>query len=145
MQNDIQQGAVNLQVSVVVDQTQLAKFIHAEARPRSCRADHFREHFLADLGNNRLRLSRTDLVPRAGFKNVAKGLRRLDELCAGDMQSSVSLIRGLPAALELPTEAIDDVVHRTEQQLEETAATRRGKGGGGVAGRVPAMRVSARN
>src|ERR1700686_3044919 len=57
MQNDIQQGAVNLQVPVVVDEAQLAEFIHEEAHARSCRADHFCEHFLADLGNNRLRLT----------------------------------------------------------------------------------------
>jgi hypothetical protein len=30
-----------------------------------------------------LGLSRSDLVRRAGFKNVAKGLRRLDNLCTG--------------------------------------------------------------
>jgi hypothetical protein len=33
MQNDIQQGAVNLQVAVVVDEAQLAEFIHEEAHP----------------------------------------------------------------------------------------------------------------
>ena len=33
MQNDIEQGAVNLQVAVVVDEAQLAEFIHEEAHP----------------------------------------------------------------------------------------------------------------
>jgi hypothetical protein len=57
MQNDIQQGAVNLQVAGVVDEAQPAEFIHEEAYPRSRRADHLREHFLVHLGNERLWLS----------------------------------------------------------------------------------------
>src|ERR1700694_42567 len=61
-----------------------------------------------------LRLSRTDLVRRAGFKNVAKGLRRLDELCAGEMKTTVSLIAGLPAALELPPDVITDTMRQTK-------------------------------
>jgi len=68
-----------------------------------------------------LGLSRSDLVRRAGFKNVAKGLRRLDELCAGEMKLTVSLIVGLPAALELPTGAITDTMRQTVQQLDEVA------------------------
>src|ERR1700686_4346542 len=57
MENDIQQGAMDLKVAVVIDEAQLAEFIHEEAHPRSRRADHFRQHFLADLGNDRLRLT----------------------------------------------------------------------------------------
>ena len=41
-----------------------------------------------------LALTRSGLVRRAGFKNVAKGLRRLDELCAGELKSTASLIAG---------------------------------------------------
>ena len=52
-----------------------------------------------------LGLSRPDLVRLAGFKNVAKGLRRLDALCAGEMKATGSLMAGLPAALELPPDA----------------------------------------
>ena len=66
-----------------------------------------------------LALTRSDLVRRAGFKNVAKGLRRLDELCAGDLKSTASLIAGLPAALEVPPEAVTEAIRRTEQQIAE--------------------------
>jgi hypothetical protein len=66
-----------------------------------------------------LRLRRSDLVRRAGFKNVGKGLRRLDQLCAGELKATVSLIAGLPAALELPSEVIADAICQTEQQLAE--------------------------
>jgi hypothetical protein len=45
-----------------------------------------------------LGLSRADVVRRAGFKNVPKGLRRLDELCAGQLKTTSSLINGLPSA-----------------------------------------------
>jgi hypothetical protein len=60
-------------------------------------------------------------VRRAGFKNIAKGLRRLDELCAGDLKTTASLIVGLPAALDLPKEVIDETMRQTVQQLDEAA------------------------
>src|SRR5580704_11143259 len=68
-----------------------------------------------------LGLSRSDLVRRAGYRNVAKGPRRLDELCAGEMKATASLIAGLPAALELPPEVITDTIRQTVQQLDEAA------------------------
>ena len=51
-----------------------------------------------------LKLRRSELVRRAGFKNVTKGLRRLDQLLGGYLKPTASLIAGLPAALELPPE-----------------------------------------
>ena len=68
-----------------------------------------------------LGLSRPDLVRRAGYRNVAKGLRRLDELCVGEMKTTASLIAGLPAALELPIEVISDTIRQTGHQIEEAA------------------------
>ena len=62
-----------------------------------------------------LRLRRSDLVRRAGFKNVAKGLRRLDELCTGELKRTATLISGLPAALELPPEVVDDALTQTKE------------------------------
>src|SRR5262249_28124024 len=35
-----------------------------------------------------LGLGRSELVRRAGFNNVAKGIRRLDELCGGELQKT---------------------------------------------------------
>jgi|HubBroStandDraft_6_1064221.scaffolds.fasta_scaffold318376_2 hypothetical protein len=69
-----------------------------------------------DLG-----LSRADIVRRAGLKNVEKGIRRLDGLYAGDLNKATVLIRGLPAALGLPTETVDIAIKETHQQLEEAA------------------------
>ncbi len=66
-----------------------------------------------------LKLSRAHLIRRADFKNVAKGLRRLDELRAGELKSSASLIAGLPAALELPPEDVAEAIGQTQHQLAE--------------------------
>jgi hypothetical protein len=66
-----------------------------------------------------LALSRSDLVRRAGFKNVAKGLRRLEELFAGELMTTASLVAGLPLALELPTDVVADTMRQTVQQIEE--------------------------
>jgi hypothetical protein len=64
-----------------------------------------------------LKLTRSDLVRRAGFKNVAKGIRLLDELCSGNLTATTSLIAGLPVALELPPEVIAVAIRQTEQQI----------------------------
>ena len=68
-----------------------------------------------------LRLQRCDLVRRAGFKNVAKGLRRLDELCSGNLTATITLIAGLPGALELPPEIVADAIQETKKQIAEAA------------------------
>ena len=64
-----------------------------------------------------LKLNRSDLVRRAGFKNVAKGIRLLDELCSGNLTATTALIAGLPVALELPPEVIAEAIRQTEQQI----------------------------
>ena len=66
-----------------------------------------------------LKLGRSDLVRRAGFKNVSKGLRRLDELCVGELKRTATLIAALPAALELPPEVVADAVRQTAQQVAD--------------------------
>jgi len=66
-----------------------------------------------------LGLSRFELVRRAGFKNVGKGLRRLDQLFSGDLKTSTFLIAGLPAALDLPPYVVADTVRQTEKQIAE--------------------------
>jgi hypothetical protein len=49
VQNNIQQGAVDFDVAVVVNQAQSSKLVHEKAHARSRRADHFRERLLADF------------------------------------------------------------------------------------------------
>src|SRR6516164_2411497 len=71
---------------------------------------------------NRMRvldLRREHLLRRAGYKNVAKGLRRLDELLAGELDKTRDLIRALPAALDVPTEVVEHAIEETRRRTAE--------------------------
>jgi hypothetical protein len=46
VQNHVQQGIMDFQLSVVFDKTQFAEFVHEKAHARSGRADHLRQCFL---------------------------------------------------------------------------------------------------
>src|SRR5712675_2766750 len=56
MEDDIQQGAVNLQVTVVGDEPQLAELVHEKTDSRASSADDLRQRLLTDLRNHRLGL-----------------------------------------------------------------------------------------
>ena len=66
-----------------------------------------------------LDLSRPDLMRRAGYKNIAKGLRRLDELLAGELDKTRDLIRALPAALDVPPEVVEHAIEETRRRIAE--------------------------
>ena len=66
-----------------------------------------------------LDLSAVELVRRCGYRNVSKGLRRLDQLCKGDFASSTTLIHGLPSALEVTADVVKQAVEQTRQELQE--------------------------
>lgn len=66
-----------------------------------------------------LGLTRCQLVQRCGYRNISKGLRRLDELLAVDLESTQHLTAGLPAALELPAEVVKDAVAKTRQEVAD--------------------------
>jgi hypothetical protein len=77
-----------------------------------------------------LGLNKARLVRLAGYKNEAKGIRRLNGLFAGDLETTRRLIQGLPAALNLPTNVVLGAVEQTRQQIasmkrrqDEQAAT----------------------
>ncbi len=65
------------------------------------------------------RLSRQDIVQRAGYRNLAKGCRRLDELLTGDVHAARGLIDRLPTALDVPAEAVHEAVAETARQQRE--------------------------
>jgi hypothetical protein len=65
-----------------------------------------------------LGLSKPQLVRAAGYENEAKGLRRLRALIAGNLLSTQSLIKGLPAALGLPPDDISRAVDQTREQIK---------------------------
>jgi hypothetical protein len=71
---------------------------------------------------NRLRvldLRREHLLRRAGYKNIAKGLRRLDELLAGELDKTRDLIRALPAALHVRPEVVERAIEETRRRTAE--------------------------
>ena len=49
---------------------------------------------------HQLGLRPVELVRRCGYQNVSKGLRRLEQLRAGDFAGTAGLVRALPTALE---------------------------------------------
>lgn len=67
-------------------------------------------------------LSRSELVRRCGYKNIAKGIRRLDQLYAGDLQKTTSLLAGLAIALRLSPDVVQQALNETNQQLKERAS-----------------------
>jgi hypothetical protein len=69
--------------------------------------------------SNELGLTRTTLVRRAGYKNTAKGLRRLDELFSGYFQGARGLIHALPVALDLPETTIHQAIEESRRQIAE--------------------------
>ena len=68
-----------------------------------------------------LGLSRSELVRRCGYKNISKGLRRLDQVYAGDFDGAAAFLRGLPEALTLPPETIQEAIEATTRQIAAEA------------------------
>ena len=73
--------------------------------------------------SDELGLSAVELVRRCSFKNIAKGLRRLEQLCQGNFRRSLGLIAGLPVALEVPGEVVKTAIEASQRQLREAEET----------------------
>ena len=56
VEDDTQQGTVNLQAPVVVNEAQLPKLVHEETHPGPRSPDHFGQDFLAYPGHDGLML-----------------------------------------------------------------------------------------
>jgi hypothetical protein len=72
-----------------------------------------------DLG-----LNRTELVRRCGYKNISKGLRRLDQVYAGEFEKVGALLARLPDALDLPPETVKEAITATTRQIAAEADAR---------------------
>lgn len=86
-------------------------------------------HTLIDERCERIGIRRSELVGRCGFKNVSKGLRRLDALCNGDLASPSArmILAALPAALGVDGSEVDTAAQETaaiiaRARAEEEAA-----------------------
>lgn len=64
-------------------------------------------------------MSHRELIVRSGITNIAKGLRRLQQVFDGDFISSRGLIERLPSALDLPQSALEDTINASKQQIAD--------------------------
>ena len=84
-------------------------------------SDHFPIHDLIESQQKRLALRRSELARRCGFKNVAKGLRRLDGVCRGDLESpgAKMVLDNLATALEVDKVVVKDAIAATSKIIAE--------------------------
>ena len=83
--------------------------------------DHYPIHDLIENQQKRLGLRRSELARRCGFKNVEKGLRRIDGVCHGDLDSpgAKMVIDALPAALEVDKNLVEAAIAATAEIIAE--------------------------
>ena len=71
-----------------------------------------------------LDLRPVELIRRCGYRNITKGLRRLESLSQGYFDGTEGLIRGLPAGLEVPAQVVQQAV---EGGRHNASSFRRGR------------------
>jgi hypothetical protein len=65
-----------------------------------------------------LGLSRGEFVKRLGYKNIAKGIRRIDALCEGDIKGTKQFLDMLTQALETSAETVKRALDQTVREIE---------------------------
>jgi hypothetical protein len=80
-------------------------------------AEQFAITILIESRRRELGLSRAEFVAQAGYRNTAKGMRRLDSLLAGDLETTDGLIQGLPADLNLPKAVVNHAIEETRRKI----------------------------
>jgi hypothetical protein len=65
-----------------------------------------------------LGLSRGEFAKRLGYKNIAKGIRRIDALCEGDVEGTKQFLGVVPRALETSAETVKRALDQTIRELE---------------------------
>jgi hypothetical protein len=68
---------------------------------------------LTELG-----LSRGEFAKRLGYRNIAKGIRRIDALCDGDLEGTKQFLDALPQALETSSDTVKLALEQTVRELE---------------------------
>jgi len=92
--------------------------------------DQLSIHNLIENRTKRLGLRRSELARRCGFKNVSKGIRRIDGVCFGDLDSpgAKMVLANLAGALEVDKDTIENAIRATREiiaQAERHAAAER--------------------
>jgi hypothetical protein len=65
-----------------------------------------------------LGLSRGDFAKRLGYKNIPKGIRRIDALCDGDLEGTKQFLDVLPQALETSADTVKRALDQTGREIE---------------------------
>jgi hypothetical protein len=79
-----------------------------------------RIHDLVETRVKQLGIRRSELARRCGFKNVNKGIRRIEGVCCGDLTSrSANLVlQMLPEALEVSRDVVNAAIRETADRIE---------------------------
>jgi hypothetical protein len=65
-----------------------------------------------------LGLSRGEFAKRLRYKSIAKGIRRFDALCDGDLEGTKQLLDALPQALETSADTVKRALDQTVREIE---------------------------
>jgi hypothetical protein len=65
-----------------------------------------------------LGLSHGEFAKRLGYKNIAKGIRRIAVLCDGDLEGTKHFLDVLPQALETSADTVKRALEQTVRELE---------------------------
>jgi len=65
-----------------------------------------------------LGLSRGEFAKRLGYRNIAKGIRRIDALCEGDIKGTKQFLDVLPQALETSADTVKRALEQTVRDIE---------------------------
>ena len=65
-----------------------------------------------------LDLSRGELAKRLGYRNLARGIRRIDALCDGDIERTKHLFELLPQALETSPESVKRALEESLREIK---------------------------
>ena len=78
-------------------------------------------HELIESRRKSLGIGRGELATRCGFKNVFKGMRRIDSVCNGDLDSAGAkmVLANLPAALEVDKDTVETAIRATAEMVLE--------------------------
>jgi hypothetical protein len=79
-------------------------------------------HDLVETRLKELGIRRSEVVRRCGFKNVDKGLRRLEAVCGGDLDyvSARMVLNALPTALEVEEGVVDVAVRQSAALIDQS-------------------------
>jgi hypothetical protein len=64
-----------------------------------------------------LGLRRSEIASRCGYQNLSKGVRRLEQVLAGHFERADALLRGLPNALSLSPDVVQEAIDKTVRQI----------------------------